>query len=151
MNKKDNRKWIEMGKMFNKIKTLGKETYVYDLCTEQYDDIKSFYFENYLKIEKISQIEFNLTEEVYNNLCNMADEQDITVDEVVMNILKEYIEKENSKPKSMWALLQEGDVTQIGDEFYYPNYNEWIPKGALFAGEIVRKESYPIRRKINTP
>jgi hypothetical protein len=58
-----------------------------------YACIKDIYFRHLLRIE-FEDIELDIDDEQLLDLCIMADEQKITVDEVVTNLLKNYIDRQ---------------------------------------------------------
>lgn len=46
----------------------------------------------------------------------------------------------------MYRLLEEGEIKQKGDEYYY---TYWKPINDFEIGEVCLKRSLPVRRKIN--
>lgn len=150
MTNNEKRMLYEMYKMTKKFKEFFVFSHALEL-KDCYTNIKKTYFEELLQIDKPEEIELDITEELANMLYNMADEQDITVDEVVMNILKEYLEKSetpNDTNQEEYYYLKEGDTIQEGDEYFY-GYNNWFK--TLYAGSVIcNDDCYRYRRKINT-
>jgi hypothetical protein len=87
-----------------------------------YSDVKQNYFKYILKQEETVEIVLDLDENCYDLLCDMADEQDVTIDEVVANILKLYIAANPIR----YRLLNIGETILPTDEFFHPGKCEWV-------------------------
>ena len=108
------RKWIEFGKMFNNMVIEGIEV---ELLSTQQDDgtityyidselgysddyltpyaaIKEIYFGEFLGFEELEDINLDLPPELEEELYVQSDKEGITIDELVIRILTETIEKE---------------------------------------------------------
>jgi len=141
MDKFEAREWIEIGKMFKKLKEKGTQLQ-YDLETDNYNMVKEVYFEDVLGHKETSIITLDLDEDVWDKIAETADAQDITMDEVLCNLLKEYIDK---LPKN-YRLVQKGELLEDGDEVWSAG-EMWAP----FFGEVngqALKIDRPVRRLV---
>lgn len=108
------RKWVEFGKMLNNMTIEGinvslmsyfdKEgtiTYYIDSdlgCSDDYltpySAIKEIYFGEFLEFEELEDMNLDLPPELEEELYVQSDKEGITIDELVIRILTETIEKE---------------------------------------------------------
>lgn len=93
----DKREWIEIGKMWENMRDKGIQfLHYYDISSFEeypYKTIKDVYFTEYLGIEEFEDFTFECDEKLLDKLYEIADNQGITVDEVVINCLKDMIER----------------------------------------------------------
>jgi hypothetical protein len=139
MNEKEKREWIEIGKMMKKYHPNNTCPYI--------KTTKEKYFEDFLNIKDSVEIELEFPTDLLNQLYEMSDEKDITIDELINEILKEYMDKIKVKEEIQYRLLSIGDIIRENDEFYSDG-NGWINIHPSLVGSIYYKELKPCRRKI---
>lgn len=143
MDKFESREWVEMGKMFKKLKDVESvDEVMFNFRSDTYDMVKDVYFKEVLGHKETSIVTLDLDEDVWDKLAETADAQDITMDEVVCNLLQEYIDK---LPKN-YKYLKVGDIIEEGDEVWGA-LDKWTP----FYPEVVGQKlvvDRPSRRLI---
>lgn len=101
------RQWLEFGKMWNKMEACdGFDFGVYFLANKKfdktaYDLLKEQYFLLYLDQRNTELVNFDLPEDLLEKLYEIADEEDITIDELIIDILMDTVEKEKEKEKAL--------------------------------------------------
>lgn len=106
------RKWLEFGKMWDAMSEDCNITFGVQFTPTNsgfddndgkddtaYECLKKQYFEEYLEIFDSERINLDLTEKLSEELYAIADKEGVTVDEVVMNILNDYINSCSDNPK----------------------------------------------------
>ena len=105
MSKFNERKWIEFGKMWEKMAnhndfsfgvTFHPVRYKHegiDYNKTPYDTLKQIYFEKYLGILDSEVLELDVETEVLELLYQLADKKDISVDELIIEIVSNFIEE----------------------------------------------------------
>ena len=96
----NDRMWKEFGKMWDNMEAEGIEFSLVCYPTPEdeeyvspYKALKDVYFKKYLGMNNYTDLELELDDETLKLLYKTADIQHITIDELVINILKDFIDK----------------------------------------------------------
>ena len=91
MNDVEKREAIEIWKMTKKFINEEKVEFTLEVG-DDYKTIKEFYFKDHLGIDDSVVMSIELPAEVVDTFYQMADDRDITIDELVMEILEEKLD-----------------------------------------------------------
>jgi len=157
MDFREKREWIEVGKMVNNFMEVGLNLTIE--VGDTYGVIKKYYFKDCLKIEESVEIPCEVPYKLMDALYEKADEMNITIDEVLMEILEKYFEPKticDEEPVKFlcekgYRFLSIGEMLKEGDE-YFSIRDEWVTLDECY-WDITYPEywSCQIRRKIETP
>lgn len=99
------RKWIEFGKMWEKMAEMNEFSFGVnfhpvryehegiDYNKSPYDILKEIYFEKYLKIQDSEILELDIEESVLKKYCEYADDCNITLDEAIIIAINDFLKK----------------------------------------------------------
>jgi hypothetical protein len=155
MTKKEQREAIEIWKMIKHYQA-DEDLGGCDInADDTYESIKKDYFEDILGYSDTVEIELDLSEEMMSYLYKLSDEQGKIVDEVVLDLLEEFIEQEEIKQEKIdkifndkeYRILKIGEKLQEGDEFFCHTTKQF-ERCTRYFGETIEYNYTIFRRKI---
>jgi len=160
------REWQEIGKIVSKYQELKKDFIIE--VDDTYSTIKEYYFTYYLGMEASIEVPLSIPYDLLDRLYVIADEQNILIDELVINILDKALssieepkndcnaEEEcedcnNYEPESpQYRMLELGELLDSNTDEQH-NFIEWFPLHRDVDGLEYKNPEAKIRRKLNQP